>query len=142
MLDFVYRGPDGTVINNPDDSVLRELLLEKGGEYWNSNSGDAGIRILDEAHRAEIVLVYSDGNGFFIQHRYEEEEDEHVIRHSNDLSRKIRVINGGDPWELPESFFCSRNETLDVLLNILKTGKRDTDQDWVNMWEGDWDQEL
>ncbi|MEJ2426123.1 MAG: hypothetical protein P8101_17025 [Candidatus Thiodiazotropha sp.] len=138
MYSFVFRSPDGTEITEYDEGFFRDIFLNKGKEFWSIQAGDAGIHITDEEHKAEVVIIYSEGNGFFIQHLYDGEEDEYVISHGDDLKIKTTVYPGGEPWEVPISFFCERQEALDVITEILKSGSRNELRKWVNLWDGDW----
>ena len=139
MLNLIYRSPDGTELKNISEDFFKDIFLIKGDEYWNHQSYDAGIRILDNDFKAEIVIAFNNKYGFFIQHFYENEEDEYVISHSNDLSNKTTIYPGGEAWELPISFFSNRDDTLKTILEIVNSGVRPNNLKWVKLWDGDWD---
>ncbi len=138
MMSFVFRSPEGVETRKYEEGFFDDIFLNKGKEFWSVQSGDAGIHILEKEYKSEMVFIYSENYGFFIQHFYDNEEDEYVISHDPDLSKKVTVCPGGEAWALPVSFFCDRREALDIVRTILITGKRPEEKNWVSLWSGNW----
>jgi hypothetical protein len=128
----VFTAPVGQEYTNPDPSWISELIQSRGGEYWASGSGDAGLRFQKEGEtQAEMILVIREASGALVHHLYNGEARDYVMSATLFAQGEVTVKHSGNSWTLPSKFFVSREEALDAVQQFLLDGSRTERGRWV-----------
>ena len=116
MKRIEFIPPSGEVIKDPTFPLIKNLILNKGKDFWESGSGDACISITDDEGYmlSEIILMVRE-YGVFIQYGLAEDGSQYNLITSNNTQVKTTINLSGEPWELPISFFVEKDIAIDAV---------------------------
>jgi hypothetical protein len=129
MKTLTYYSPDGEHTPNPAPELLRELVFERGQDYYDEGWGGGALQVLRHTPKAVEVLpgqpslefFYLEPHGFFLRF-YPAAGGPLVPYDGSGCERLVRHYYGGDPmpvpvaccvprelaWEVVQEFCCSR----------------------------------
>ncbi|MGH2375001.1 MAG: Imm1 family immunity protein [bacterium] len=129
--EVLFVAPNGKETRGANFEELRRLLLEKGPEYWEGGSGDAGLQFYSDGQElAEMILMVREPYGVFVQHLWVKDLKEYVVQRQNGTEEDVTIVHCGDPWTLPRKFFVSRDDALKALETFFGDGARDERVKW------------
>jgi hypothetical protein len=121
----LFRSPSGDEIRDPRPLLLREVILEKGPEWWSYDAGDVSLYHTSASGEAQLILVLERDFGIFVQHLGAIESDERVLaRQDKGIRDPIEVTVGGEPMRIPKRYFVPRDIALVAALEFCRSGLR------------------
>lgn len=132
-MELTYRGPDGRrPVDNIED-VLR-LIREAGSNYWNVNSGDAGLIRKEGSDQRRLSIYFLPvGRGLF-QLVWRGEMDDGLLAaipaRPPARARWVDIQVGGNPHRLSTGQALSRREAEQVISHFAQYGSRDPRHQW------------
>jgi hypothetical protein len=135
MPEFGMTTPEVEDVYHPDPAWLREMMLHAGPEFWNANSGDAGVNF----GQIGMGLVFNEQYGFYIDYRDPHEDTSYTPWMLDDYGRAVRVSTGGQPFYLPEASFVPRELAYTIVEEFCRTGQRSPAVRWLEARHVHWD---
>jgi hypothetical protein len=130
--DFV--SPDHIRMDDMSLDVLRELMLDRGSDYWNSapETGDAALEQQVGDRVRVMSLVLKEPFGFRVVHWGFEGEDAFVAAWSDDWTQETEIVLGGVPAPIPIAFLLPRELAWEAVREFCTTGNRYEKVRWVD----------
>lgn len=125
-----YTAPDGTEIRDPAPDDLGHLLRTRGADYWNVDSGTAGLRWLPTG--ATLMLLVTPDIGVLVLYGDPDGSNEYVLNDRSvvDAERRVTMVAGGEPWVVPRRYLVDVDHAMAAIRWFLADGSR-TPGDWV-----------
>jgi hypothetical protein len=139
-MNIKFRDPSGNEVPVNDASDLKEIILNKGKDYWLYGSGDAGIYINKDDSSNSLVMVYSElKDGFHINFFSQNSDDDwDVLTQTNGSNEIIEINYGGNDHQVPDFTIVSREMCFEVVIEYINTAEKPKSGKWVNYWDIDW----
>jgi hypothetical protein len=128
---------DGDIIENPDISFLRILILYVGKEYWNSGAGQGYITYVKDNKDQQLLITFDQDWGFYLEFQ-SNQEDTQVTLGKGNFENTVSPYIGGNPVLLPTKFFITREKALLAIEKFVKTGDRTNQITWGKESEQNW----
>jgi hypothetical protein len=118
---------------------MRDVILSKGEDYWNIDSGSGAIDLYDSTAHLYLHLIFKTGIGFHIIHGCDPGEGPRFVAVGGaDFESKVTVYVGGDPAFIPLALFISRELAWSVVQEFLISGSRTNVVEWKRTSEVRW----
>lgn len=130
---ILYNGPIGEMVENPTEDFLKDIVFNKGEEYWKMGSGDSCIEIQKSDER--LVFFYDEPYGFFIMRH----PDYFVIY---DKSIEIKTVEhriGGEPMQIPTCSYVDREKAYAIISDYIYHRKVPEWVEWVDLYDIDFE---
>jgi len=131
-MTMKFLAPDGNDRVDPDPAEIEAAILKADQEFWEQGSGDAAVRFENEDAEGEMIVMVRDPFGVFVQFTDRGTGREVVLSNGESEDDTISIHQGGEPWELPRTFFVPRSVAAEVVGQFARTGKRPRNQRWVD----------
>lgn len=133
-----FSPPDGEIIRNPKPESLKELVLNRGEDYWNAGAGQGSLDRKQRGRSLQLLLTFSTDHGFYLE--YIDRNDVYFVSMGEGtFDQTVTVEVGGDPILLPTAFFISPDQAWAAVEEFCATGKRTTAIRWKDRSEVNWD---
>lgn len=131
IIHIRFVSPEGVTLIDPDPGRISSLLLHADAEYWESGTGDAGIRFEEGGVvKGELIIMIREPHGVFVLFTDPVTSDEYALSNKSSDDDMISVQQGGEPWELPRKYFVSRSMANEAVSRFMDSGKRTMEMDW------------
>ena len=138
-MQTVLREPNGRELRSPDLLYLRDLMLNKGLEYWGFGSGDVGISYQGEKASGLILVFSKELDGFYVEYIPDEGvSDTHLAISDPLLKGRTVLYIGGQEGTVPLQTIVSRDAALAVVEHFVKTGKMSGQVEWLRNSDIEW----
>jgi len=135
MGQITFIAPDGEERLDPSREFLKELILKRGDEYWQSGSGDAALWFdYDEERRARLILIENEPEGFFLLYESPDEGMYYCPTNEAELEQTITVYVGGEEMEVSVGHFLNKQVAWLAVEDFLQSGERSAKLKW-EVWQ-------
>jgi hypothetical protein len=132
-----FSPPDGEIIQNPQLDWLKDLILNKGEDYWNAGAGQASLKRHENGATIELLLTLEPSQGFYLEY-IDPQNVYYVSLGEGTFDKTVTVYVGGDPVLLPTAFFISRKLALAAVEELCSSGCRTTKITWKQRRDVKW----
>jgi hypothetical protein len=130
MKEIEFWAPSGETLKNPSMEVLREIIFERGKEFWERDSFDAGLYYRAPDANSQLILMRKEPYGFCVQY-IGQEEDEYALASDEEPNEVVTVYPGGESLKLPRNYFVSPADAWTAIEEFCQSGKRQTGLRWI-----------
>ncbi len=138
MEALTYYAPDGEHVPDPSRHLLRELIFERGQDYYDCGWGGGALQVLDHTPEAIKVLngqpslefFFLESHGFFLRF-YTGRDGMLVPFDGSDCSRLMRHYYGGDPMPVPVACCVPREVAWAIVEEFCRSRKPSPTVSWV-----------
>lgn len=132
-----FSPPDGDEVTNPDKKWLRDLVLNKGEDFWNAGAGQGSLKFSGPDGTVELLLTMEQSLGFYLEY-IDQNSVYYVSLGNGSFEDTVTVYVGGDPLVLPSAFFVSREVAWTAVEEFCNTGQRSDALTWKDRSEVNW----
>jgi len=127
-----FTGPDCSTQTAADVDYVVGLVLTGSAEFWEGGATDAALRYREDGRLvSELMFLVRDPFGVFFIYTCAATRNEFTLTLGGSEDDCVTVAHGGNPWELPKTFFVSREIAADVIREFFNSGKQVLSQKWV-----------
>ncbi len=137
MSKLTFSAPSGEVLENPELSDIKKLILTKGERYWNTGSGDGGFDFYYETGNANLQLIFDKKWGFYLLYRGADKKS-YTSFGPGDFDHTVSPGVGGDPLLLPTKFFVPRERAWEAVEEFCKSGQKSAKITWMDNAKVKW----
>jgi hypothetical protein len=136
---FTFYAPDGEFIPNPSPELLRELIFEKGQEYYAGGWGGGALQVIRYrvdvrtehlSDQPSLEFFFVEPHGFFFRH-YPPEGRELVPYDGSGCERLVEHYYGGDPMRVPIACFVPREAAWEIVQDFCRSRQPSSVVSWV-----------
>lgn len=133
---IIYNGPIGEAIENPTDEFLKEIIFNKGEDYWKKGSGDSCIEI--EGCKERIIFFYDEPYGFFIMRH-----PDYLVLYDRNIEKKtIEHRVGGEPMQVPTCSYVEPEKAYEIISLFIKEKCVPDSFEWIDLYDIDFEYEF
>ena len=124
----------------PEISDLKDVILNKGTDYWHKGSGTVSFEFSLEEETIMLMLIFEENNGFYMEYYDAESGGGNPFLPVEDINKEevVTVYVSGEKHLLPSKAFISRETTLKVIEQFIKTGERYEGCQWLRKGQFEW----
>lgn len=132
-----FSPPDGEIVMNPELDQLRDLIMNKGEDYWNAGAGQASLKRHQNGATIELLLMMEPSLGFYLEY-IDPQNVYYVSLGEGSFDKTATIYIGGDPVLLPTVFFVPRESACAAVEELYRTGQRSERINWKRRSEVSW----
>jgi len=91
--------------HDPDEDLLREIFVDDPQQYWHHCPGNAGLHYFDRADRAQLILQFEAGRGYYVTYHRPGMPSEHEIRTGDGPGGTVTLWLSGEHFDVYASAF-------------------------------------
>ena len=130
---IIYNAPIGQPIKNPDDDFIKDIIFNKGEDYWKQGSGDSCIEV--QGCDEWLIFFYDKPYGFFIMRH----PDYLVIINDNIEIKAVEHIIEGEPMKVPTCSYVNRELTYSIIKEFIDKKEIPQFIEWIDLYEIDFE---
>ena len=129
---IVFNMPEGREQVNPTPESLRELVLNRGDEFWAGGSGQAALEFKSAEGAARLILTGLETAGFFLIYEPTRGDSLSSVDPSVPTSEQdeVTVYVGGEPMKVPRQNFLNKETAWRVIGDFLHDGQPSARVNW------------
>jgi hypothetical protein len=129
---ITFIAPDGVDRIAPSPEELRELVLNRGDDYWQADAGDAAIWYdREDGSRSRLILVEDERHGFFLLYEAPDGDGGYLCPVEEQATDEtVTVYTGGEPMEVEARRFVSKEKAWEAVEYFLQTGEANPKLNW------------
>jgi hypothetical protein len=129
---IIFNIPDGREELNPSPESLRQLVLDRGDEFWAAGSGQAALEFKGAEEGSRLLLMGLQDAGFFLIFEPATGDSLSSLNPSSktDEAGSVPIYVGGEPMEVPRQSFLDKETAWRVIGDFLNNGKPSTRINW------------
>jgi len=131
MRKITFTDAFGDWHEDPDPGWLRDLVFNRGDEFWEGASGDASISYdEDSVPKSGMTLVGRQQHGFLVDHSYSRGDLTRSLvggPHTGDI---VEVFIGGEPTRFWREYFVPKDVAWKAIEYFLQSGDRNPSLAW------------
>jgi hypothetical protein len=122
---IIFNIPEGREQVNPSPESLRELVLNRGDEFWAAGSGQGALEFSGAESGSRLLLMGLENAGFFLIYEPSKGDSLASIGSSSLTNGEdtVPVYVGGEPMEVPRRNFLDKETTWRVIGDFLQDGR-------------------
>ena len=125
-----FLAPDGREYKDPDPLWIKELIFNKGADYWSRGAGDATLVFIEGEFQAELILLYCPDKGFYLD--YVAKNTQHVLFVEGIEEGSLQVEIGGHRTTIPKNEIVDRTIVWQALRLFLQNGAMNAELGWID----------
>lgn len=131
-----FYGPDGDMVENPDGEFIKDIIFNKGGDFWQQGSGDSSIEV--EGCDESLLFFYDEPYGFFIMRH----PDYLVPYDENGSTETVEHDVGGEPMVVPQCAYVDRETAYKIITEYVKNKKFSDCVEWIDLYDIDFENDF
>lgn len=134
MKRVVYVAPDGSSIENPELTELKDYILNRFPEYWHQGNGGATIDFYDEnGGQRSLLILPNDEHGIYLKYIIEENGNiKETWLSLEDPEKLDETAECSDEWYASIGLFLPKEKAWLVVEEFCKTGERTDKIQWID----------
>ena len=131
MADIIFIDPMGDDHKNPDPDWLKELIFNRGDDFWDVGSQDAALDFDERDYPKAHVHLKGLEDSFMIKHKYRGDNERlHSLRFGEHAGETVEASIGGQPQLYYREYFVPKEVAWEAVDYFLRTGDRKPDLRW------------
>ena len=132
MADIFFRAPSGESHENPAREWLKELIFDRGDDFWDVETGEAVVEYREDGRRkSKLLLTGLEEYGFMLHHYFASgDERELVLTSGEPTGEVVEAVIGGEPVPCRREYFVPRETAWEAVAHFLQTGERKAGLNW------------
>jgi hypothetical protein len=139
---LTYYTPDGDFIPGPPEGVLRDLIFERGQDYYDSGWGGGALQVMRLTPQGIVRLndqpslefFFIEPHGFFFR-CYTKKGPPVVPYDGSGCGRLVEHDYGGDPMPVPVACFVPRQVAWEIVREFCRSRGCSPATTWVKWSE-------
>lgn len=131
-MNYIFSDTDGTETESADFSLVENLINSNSFEYWTKGSGDTAIQVKD----SERLIFFQMKEGYFVIQNPDYLSP--LIKKNSNIKTLVHYM-GGEPFKLPDSCICTKEQLLDILQAYIQIGELSAHYEWTDIYSLDFD---